>query len=171
MPVPAEPYQHRLGSGTVKTYDANTGFLVRSYSPPYLMKHGTNQAIRIKLHTYTAIPALTPTLLGWGGSSSSGDTSEYVMDLATTKIWRVGAARGCSEVILAGAYASWHNAKPDGQCGGQIVVRWRSPTMNHQAAPVGPVLGREQHDQRHPVDPAEGAGSTPSPPARTTCAH
>jgi hypothetical protein len=93
----------------------------------YLMKHGTNQAIRIKLHTYTAIPALTPTLLGWGGSSSSGDTSEYVMDLATTKIWRVGAARGCSEVILAGAYASWHNAKPDGQCGGQIVVRWRSP--------------------------------------------
>jgi hypothetical protein len=93
----------------------------------YLMKHGTHQAIRIKLHTYTAIPDLTPTLLGWGGSSSAGDIGEYVMDLATTKIWRVGIARGCSEVILAGEYASWFTGKPDGQCGGQVIVRWRTP--------------------------------------------
>ncbi|GAA1543115.1 hypothetical protein [Kribbella lupini] len=94
----------------------------------YLMKHGSNQALRIKLHTYTAVPVLTPTLLGWGGSSSSGDTGEYVMDLATSKVWRVGSARGCSEVVLAGAYASWSTGNADGQCNGQVVVRWRTPS-------------------------------------------
>ncbi|MEV6281113.1 hypothetical protein [Kribbella sp. NPDC051770] len=93
----------------------------------YLMEHGTNQAIRIKLHTYLAIPVLSPTLLGWGGSSSAGDSGEYVMDLSSTTIWRVGAARGCSEVVLAGAYVSWFTGTADGQCNGQVVVRWRTP--------------------------------------------
>jgi len=93
----------------------------------YVMRIGTNQAIRIKLHSYSAAAKLTPTLLGWGGSSSSGDTGEYVMDLSSGEIWRVGAARGCSQVFLAGAYASWSTADENGQCGGQLIVRWRTP--------------------------------------------
>jgi hypothetical protein len=91
------------------------------------MKLGTNQATRIQLHTYSATPELTSTLLGWGGSSSSGDTGEYVMDLASNKTWRVGAARGCSEVLFAGAYASWSTADQAGQCSGRMIVRWRTP--------------------------------------------
>jgi hypothetical protein len=93
----------------------------------YVMKHGTNQATRIKLHSYSANPKLSPTLLGWRGSGSPGDTGEYVMDLASNKIWRVGAARGCSEVTLAGPYARWFTATPDGQCAGQLIVRWCTP--------------------------------------------
>jgi hypothetical protein len=91
----------------------------------YVLRLGTNQATRIQLHSYSASLTLGGDLLGWGSRGAIGDPGQYVMNLRTGQLWRVGQAPRCSDVSIAGAYVSWL-ASQNGECR-TIIVRWHTP--------------------------------------------
>jgi hypothetical protein len=91
----------------------------------YVLRLGANQATRIQLHSYSASLTLGGDLLGWGSRGAIGDPGQYVMDLRTGQLWRVGQASRCSDVSIAGPYVSWQTSQLDG-CR-TVIVRWHTP--------------------------------------------
>lgn len=47
------------------------------------------------------------TFVAWGGGSGNGDPGQYVLDLPSNKIWKLGQAQGISMVLAAGNILAW----------------------------------------------------------------
>ena len=47
------------------------------------------------------------TFIAWGNGSGNGDPGQYVLDVSSDKIWKLGALRGISAVLTAGSILSW----------------------------------------------------------------
>ena len=48
-----------------------------------------------------------PRRVAWGNGGGNGDAGEYVLDLASGKLWRVGEAAGLSVIYASGDYIAW----------------------------------------------------------------
>ena len=47
------------------------------------------------------------TFVAWGNGSGNGDPGQYVLDVSTNKIWKLGELRGISAVLTAGSILAW----------------------------------------------------------------
>ena len=47
------------------------------------------------------------TFIAWGNGSGNGDPGQYVLDVSSNKIWKLGELRGISMVLAAGSMLAW----------------------------------------------------------------
>lgn len=47
------------------------------------------------------------TFIAWGNGSGNGDPGQYVFDVRTNKIWKLGELRGISAVLVSGTMLAW----------------------------------------------------------------
>ena len=47
------------------------------------------------------------TFIAWGNGSGNGDPGQYVLDVSSNKIWKLGELRGISAVLTAGSILAW----------------------------------------------------------------
>lgn len=47
------------------------------------------------------------TFIAWGNGSGNGDPGQYVLDVQSGKIWKLGALRGISMVLASGSTLAW----------------------------------------------------------------
>ncbi|WP_432088466.1 hypothetical protein [Streptomyces sp. bgisy095] len=96
----------------------------------YVLDMKTNTAVTIKLG-HVGPPTMhlhsTDTLVAWGNGSASGDPGEYVYDLATGKLWKLGNQGGYSKVIAKGKYIAWARIAGSGPDGRAVydVAEWK----------------------------------------------
>jgi hypothetical protein len=95
----------------------------------YVMPIHSTTVVRVALHSAGVQPVLgvKGSLLGWGSGTQNGDAGQYVMDMNSGAIWRLGQAPGCSTVQFAGQFvAASKSDERTGRCG-ITVGRWRMP--------------------------------------------
>lgn len=112
------------GVGAVST--SSTDFSGKPYGHLHLMTLATkvqrvvnlsNSAVGLSLGCGTNFVA-------WGNGSGSGDAGEYVLNVPSGKIWKLGSNPGVSEVLVAGNYLAWTLPIPSGGTAPTRVVRW-----------------------------------------------
>ncbi|WP_435191347.1 hypothetical protein [Streptomyces sp. bgisy126] len=96
----------------------------------YILDMKTNTAVTIKLgHVGPPTMSLnsTDTLVTWGNGSASGDPGEYVYDLATGKLWKLGSQGGHSSILAKGKYVAWARIEGSGPDGRAVydVAEWK----------------------------------------------
>ena len=111
------------GVGAVST--SSTDFTGRPYGHLHLMTLATkaqrvvnlsNSAVGLSLGCGTDFVA-------WGNGSGSGDPGQYVLNVASGKIWKLGSLQGLSAVLVAGDILAW--ALPfDSKTAPWRVVKW-----------------------------------------------
>lgn len=62
--------------------------------------------------------------VAWGDGTGAGDGGQYVMNVPSGKIWKVGSAPGLSEVRVAGNYLAWTLPIPSDGAAPTRVVKW-----------------------------------------------
>ncbi len=63
--------------------------------------------------------------VAWGNGSGAGDAGQYVMNVPSGKIWKLGSNQGLSAVLVAGNYLGWALPIPSGvQTANWRVVKW-----------------------------------------------
>ncbi|MEV7616583.1 hypothetical protein [Streptomyces sp. NPDC089799] len=74
------------------------------------------------MHLYS-----TDTLIAWGNGSASGDPGEYVYDLVTGKLWKLGSQGGYSKIIAKGKYIAWAHIAGSGPDGRAVydIAEWK----------------------------------------------
>jgi hypothetical protein len=75
--------------------------------------------------------AFGPGILLWGNGSGNGDPSQFVLDIGTGQLYRLGAARGFSLVMATSTtpWISWGKDCSTKSSAGRacyITARWRS---------------------------------------------
>ncbi len=62
--------------------------------------------------------------VAWGNGSGSGDSGQYVMNVPSGKIWKLGSLTGLSAVLVAGNILAWALPIPSGKTAPWRVVKW-----------------------------------------------
>lgn len=62
--------------------------------------------------------------VAWGNGSGSGDAGQYVMNVLSGKIWKLGSNQGLSLVLVAGNYLAWALPIPSGKTAPWRAVKW-----------------------------------------------
>lgn len=63
--------------------------------------------------------------VAWGNGSGGGDAGQYVMNVSSGKIWKLGSNQGLSAVLVAGNYLAWALPIPSGvRTASWRVVKW-----------------------------------------------
>lgn len=106
---------------TICASDTLLAWAVRSPSPPrenpaaltrgslHVMMLATKVQRTIKLDDDAGGLSLGcgKTFIAWGNGSGNGDPSQYVFDVRTNKIWKLGELRGISAVLVSGTMLAW----------------------------------------------------------------
>ncbi|MFG1713359.1 hypothetical protein [Micromonospora sp. NPDC049203] len=75
----------------------------------FVLPSATKRAIEVTLGDNG--PAMTlgssPKLVCWSNGSGSGDAGQYVLDVATDRMWRLGEAPGLSLAFAGGDFVAW----------------------------------------------------------------
>ncbi|MFE5899863.1 hypothetical protein ACFQ67_21030 [Streptomyces sp. NPDC056488] len=120
----------------LSTLSVSTGHISWVISNPnhtsllHILDVKTNTAVTIKLGhggPSTMDLASTDTLVAWGNGSASGDPGEYVYDLATGKLWKLGSQGGYSAILAKGKYVAWAHIEKSGSDGRAVydVAEWK----------------------------------------------
>ncbi len=64
--------------------------------------------------------------VAWGNGSGRGDPGQYVLDVPSGKIWKLGSAFGLSDVLDAGNILAWALPIPSGETAPWLVVKWHA---------------------------------------------
>ena len=114
------------GVGAVST--SSTNFTGEPYGHLHLMTLATkvqrvvslsNSAVGISLGCGTDFVA-------WGNGSGSGDAGQYVLNVPSGKIWKLGSLTGLSAVLVAGNILAWALPIPSGKTAPWRVVKWHA---------------------------------------------
>lgn len=62
--------------------------------------------------------------VAWGNATGGGDAGQYVMNVPSGKIWKLGSNQGLSEVLVVGNYLAWTLPIPSGGTAPTRVVKW-----------------------------------------------
>jgi len=67
------------------------------------------------------------TFVAWGSGSGNGDPGQYVLDLPSSKIWKLGQAQGISLVLAAGNILAWALPPKSQEAAPWRVTKWHGP--------------------------------------------
>lgn len=62
--------------------------------------------------------------IAWGNGSGNGDPGQYVLDLPSSKIWKLGQAQGISMVLAAGNILAWALPPKSQEAAPWRVTKW-----------------------------------------------
>jgi hypothetical protein len=114
------------GIGAVST--SSTNFTGEPYGHLHLMTLATkvqrvvslsNSAVGLSLGCGTDFVA-------WGNGSGSGDDGQYVLNVPSGKIWKLGSLQGLSAVQVAGNILAWALPTTSGKTAPWRVVKWHA---------------------------------------------
>ncbi len=128
--------EHILSSCASDTLLAWTMDSVNSQplNPNYVVPHGHLHVIKLATKVQQVVTlsdsaggmslGCGTNFVAWGNGSGYADGGQYVMNVPSGKIWKLGSNPGISEVLVAGNYLAWTLPIPSGGIAPTRVVKW-----------------------------------------------